>query len=193
MSARPTLVAAAALVLAGCAGVTWRAPRPGAPIAPGEVVVVGSFSAVPGFEQYGPAPTNAVLVGELRGNLVAFFAPDLAERWDDSPTSLPLARADRALFPTRGHFFFVVPRARTVYLRGVVLQTDTGADKYELPVRLDLAAGDRVVYIGELKLTRVGERRLLVRNELTAARKAASQAGLDQLVALPWTTRLARP
>jgi hypothetical protein len=193
VSARAVLAAAGALLLAGCAGVTWRAPHPGEPLGPGEIVVIGSFSAVPEFEQYGPAPTNAVLVGELRGNLVAFFAPDLTEPWDPSPTALPLTRADRALFPVRGHFFFVVPRPGTVYLRGVVLQTDTGADKYELPVRIDLAASDRIVYVGELKLTRVGERRLLVRKDLPAARKAASEAGLAHLVALPWTTRLARP
>lgn len=194
MSARPALAAAGALVLAGCAGVTWRAPQPGEPIGSSEVVVIGSFAAVPAFEQYGPAPTNAVLLGDLRDNLVAYFAPDLAERWDPSPTAQPLVRAERALFPVRGHFFFVVPRRPgTVYLRGVVLPTDLGADKYELPVRIDLAAGDRVVYVGELKLMRLGGGRLLIRDERAAARKAAHDAGLAQVAALPWTTRLARP
>jgi hypothetical protein len=187
------LAAAGALLLAGCAGATWRTPRPGERIGPDEIVVVGSFAAVPPFQQVGPAPTSAVLVGELRGNLVAFFAPDLAERWDPGPTSLPLARAERALLPLRGHFFFVVPRPGAVYLRGVVLQTDAGADKYELPIRIDLAAGDRVVYVGELKLVRTGDARLLVRDERAAARKAAGEAGLTEVVALPWRTRLARP
>lgn len=197
MTARRVRAIAAALapafLLAGCAGVTWRAPQPGERLAPTEIVVVGSFAAVPPFEQQGPVPSNAVLAGELRGNLVAFFAPDLAEPWDPSPTALPLARAERALFPLRGHFSFVVPRPGTVYLRGVVLQTDTGADKYELPVRIDLAAGDRAVYIGELKLVRSGGARLLVRDERAAARKAVGEAGLSELVSLPWKTRLARP
>lgn len=183
---------ALALGLAGCAGVTWPAPRPGQRLAPTEIVVVGSFAAVPPFAQYGPAPGNAVLAGELSGNLVAFFAPDLAEPWDPSPAALPLARAERALFPLRGPFAFVVPRAGTVYLRGVVLQTDTGADKYELAVRVELVPGDRVVYVGELKLVRTGGARLLVRDERAAARKALGEAGLSAIASLPWKTRLAR-
>jgi hypothetical protein len=192
MSARLAL-AAAGLALGGCAHATWRSPRAGEPLRSGEVVVVGSFSAVPPFDQNGPVPTNAILVGDLRGNLLAYFSPDLSEPWDPSPRSQPLARAETALVPIRGHFFVVVPGPGPVWLRGVVLPTDMGAQKHEAPLRFEVAPGDRVVYVGELKLVRSGERRLLVRDERPAARRAANEAGLGHLLGVPWTTRLAHP
>ncbi len=192
MSARLAL-APFALALAACAGATWRAPRAGEPLRQDEIVVVGSVTAVPPFAQYGPHQTNAVLLGQVRGNMLALIAPDLSERWDPSPRARPLSRAETALLPLRGHFFFVAPRAGTIYLRGVVYQTDTGGERYEAPLRIELAPADRVVYIGEVKLVRTGERRVLVRDDRAAARTATRDAGLAQLLELPWTTRLAQP
>ncbi|HEX9291554.1 MAG TPA: hypothetical protein VF904_18695 [Anaeromyxobacteraceae bacterium] len=191
MSGRVALLAA--LALGGCANATWRSPRAGEALRSGEVVVVGSFTAVPGFDQYGPVPTNAILVGDLRGNLLAYFASDLSERWDPSPMGSPLSRAETALIPIRGHFFVVVPGPGPIWLRGVVLPTDTGAQKYEAPLRIEVAPGDRVVYVGELKLVRTGGRRLLVREDRATARRAASESGLGHLLDVPWTTRLASP
>lgn len=187
---RPLLGAVAWLALSGCAGASLRTPQPGEALAPGEVLVVGSIAAVPPFEPRGPIPSGVVLLGSAR-TAQAWFSTDLSEAWDALARRSPLEHAETALVPTQGTFFFVVPRASRLYLRGLVLYTDAGAEMPEVPLRLDVRPGDRVVYVGSIKLVRTGDRRILVRDDLRGARRAAAEAGLAALAAAPWTARLA--
>jgi hypothetical protein len=184
------LLPAAALACAACAGASLRTPQPGEPLRTGETVVVGSVVAIPPFEQIGPRP-GAVSLGGAKGSVLAYFSDDLAEGWNNSPTGSPLSRAETALVPLDGPFFFVVPRPGTIFLRGLLVPTDAGSEKLQVSLRLDVRPGERVVYVGAIKLIRTGDRRILVRDDQRAARGSASALGLEQLAGAPWIRRLA--
>lgn len=204
-TAAGTLVCA--LALAGCWRPSWRSVQPGSPLAPDKVVLVGAFVSVPPIQQRGNAPQRGgtwvngryeppgkvIFVGEQEGNVAALFTRDLSQKWDQEAYGAPLASYDAAWIPMEGPFFIEVDRAPTVYLRGVMYVTDAGGVKWELPARVDLRPEDRIVYVGELRVVRSGERRVLVKDEHLATRRAAEELGLSQLTGRSWTVRLLKP
>ena len=195
---------AGALALGGCWRPSWRTLQPGSPLAPDKVVLVGSFVSVPPIQQRGNAPQRSgtwvnghyeppgkvIFVGEQEGNVAALFTRDLSQPWDEESYGSPLATYDAAWIPMEGPFFIEVDRAPTLYLRGVLYVTDAGGVKWELPARLDLRPEDRIVYVGELRVVRTGERRVIVKDDHVAARRAAEELGMSQLAGKPWTSRL---
>ena len=135
-------------------------------------------------------PGRVIFVGEQEGNVAALFTRDLTQKWDQEALGAPLATYDAAWVAMEGPFFIEVDRAPSLYLRGVVYVTDGGGVKWELPARLDLRPEDRIVYVGEVRVVRTGERRVLVKDEHVATRRAAEELGLSQLTGKPWTVRL---
>lgn len=201
------LLTAVALAAAGCATPTWKDHLAGAGLPADKVVLVGSFVTVPPIAQrgvrtatgpsYGPngwePQGGVVFVGKMAGNVGAAFTLDLAEPWRQDSMGMPLALFDWAWFPMSGHFFVEVPRLQKFFLRGIFYVTDGGTTKIELPARVDVPPGARVVYVGELRLVRTGDRRTIVNDKLAEARRAAEAAGRVDLLAVPWKTSLLSP
>lgn len=201
----------AAALLGGCMTPTWQSHLAGAPVQADRVLLVGSFAAVPPInqEREGPAPRcystglsgagsgcgGAGLVGKQQGNSMAFFTPDLSEQMRTSVNRFPFDTFDWAWIPMDGTFVIEVPRREHVYLRGFHYYTkgDDGAVRFELPGRVDLRPGDRVVYVGEIRLVRTGERRVIFNDRLADARKALGAAGFAEVLALPWRTQILVP
>ena len=203
---RLALVALASLAGAGCASPTWQRHAPGAALPEDKVVLVGSFTAVPPIQQRGnrapgggtwvgnhyEPPGRVVFVGEQEGNVAAIFTPDLAEPWRQDTLGVPFGAYDWAWIPMDGYFAIEVPRREHLYLRGVFYVTDGGAVRIELPAQVDLRRDDRVVYVGEIRLVRTGERRIVFNDRTSEARKAFTASGYGGLVSTGWRTRLPR-
>jgi hypothetical protein len=184
----------AALALTGCFTPTWRNLKPGEGAAPGSVVLVGRFAAIPPIAQmnaggYG----NVVIPGSMNGNAAAYFTRDLSVPFSHEPTSEPFAGAWTAWMPFDGWFFIEVPRREELFFRGVAYVTNAGSSRIEAAARVPIRPGDRVAYVGEIAAIRTGDRRLAVRSRLADARAAAEALGLGALVAEPWQVRLAEP
>lgn len=203
---RRCLVAAVALSLAGCFHPTFIPVRPGDAVGDDSVVLVGSFASDPPIRQhdvprdcggtwvngrYEP-PGKIIFVQETDGNVMAFFTADRSEAWRSDALRPLTGPYDWTYMPLGGHFFVKVPRTARVHLRGFTYLTNAGMRIFELPAHVDLAPGDRVVYVGEIRLHRKGARRAEFRNALDAARKAAREQGLDGLASVPWKVRLLR-
>jgi hypothetical protein len=194
------------LSLAGCFQPTWKPLRPGEALRPDTVILVGSFTSDPPIQQHGipracaagtwvnghyePAG-KVVFVQETDGNVMAFFTPDLAERFSAKERATP-SRYDWTYMPVSGHFFVEIPRTPRVQLRGFTYLTNVGSRMFELPATVDLAPNDRVVYVGEIRIHRGGGRRAEFVNAVDGARRAAKARGLDDLAKAPWTVRLLR-
>jgi hypothetical protein len=201
---RTTAVALAGLALAGCFKPTWKRVEPGQPLGQGTVVLVGSFVADPPIEQHKVArdwggtwvngryepPGKVVFVQETDGNAMAFFT-DPKEPFDSASRTVP-ARYDWFYMPLSGsgHFFIELPRAKRLHLRGFTYLTNAGGRMFDLPAFVDVGAGDRVVYVGEIRVHRGDGRRATFVNALEGARRAAREKGLTQLARAPWTVRL---
>lgn len=202
----------AASLLAGCMTPTWKSHVAGSPIQDDRVILVGSFAAVPPInqEREGPAPVNycsgsvadrvgcpggTVLVGGQAGNLLGLFTPDLSEPMRQSINRMPFDTFDWAWIPMDGAFVIEVPRRAHLYLRGLQYYTkgDEGAVRFELPGRVDLRPSDRVVYVGEIRVVRSGERRVIFNDRLTETRVALAKAGFADVLALPWRAQLLVP
>jgi hypothetical protein len=193
-----------AAMLAGCMTPTWKGYVAGSPLAEEKVILVGSFAAVPPINQEregppprcygGPCGAN-LLVGGQEGNLMGLFTPDLSESMRMSINRMPFSTFDWAWIPMEGTFAVEVPRRDVLYLRGFQYYTkgDDGAVRFELPGRVPLRPGDRVVYVGEIRLVRTGERRVSINDRKADALKALEVAGLKDVLALPWRTQLFTP
>jgi hypothetical protein len=205
MTARPILGPAAFLaLLAGCMTPTWQRHAPGAPIGRDTVILVGSISADPPFNQDTPVartwqlqPTPNVpssFVGGQAGNVMAYFTDDVSEPLRQSVNRMPFDRFDWAWLPMQGYFFVEVPRRERVLLRGMQYYTrgDDGAVRFELPAQVDLRDDDRVVYVGEIRVVGGPQRRFSFNDRAAEARKVAEAAGYGDVLALPWRTRLLR-
>jgi hypothetical protein len=70
---------------------------------------------------------------------------------------------------------------------------DDGGVRFDLPGRVELRPGDRVVYVGEIRLVRTGERRATFNDRLAETRKALQEAGYADVLAVPWRTQLLAP
>ena len=202
-------LAAAVLAVAasGCATPTWKDHLVGAAMPTDKVLLVGSFVTVPAITQRGvhtpTGPTytgsgwepegRVVFVGKMAGNAAALFTADLAEPWRSEAMSSPLSTYEWAWFPMGGYFFVEVPRRGRIFLRGIAYVTDGGRSTIEIPAAVDIAPDDRVVYVGELRLVRTGDRRTLYNDKLPEARKAAEAAGHGNLLAARWRTSLFKP
>ncbi len=193
-----------AALLGGCMTPTWQSHVPGRPIAGDKVLLVGSFAAVPPINQKreGPAPWcyggpcgESLLVGGQAGNLLGLFTADLKEPMRQSINRMPFSDFDWAWIPMEGTFVIEVPRRETIYLRGFQYYTkgDDAAVRFELPGRVALRPTDRVVYVGEIRLVRTGERRVTFNDRLAETRKALEAAGHADVLALPWRTQLLVP
>ena len=200
---RTAALALAGLTLAGCFKPTWRRVEPGQPQGQGTVILVGSFVADPPIDQhkvrrdcggtwvnghYEP-PGKVIFVQETDGNLMAFFSPDLSERWD-SEAARPITAYDWTYVPVEGHFFVEIPRTERIYLRGFTYLTNVGASLFELPAQVDVGPQDRVVYVGEIRVHRGAKKWAEFRDRLGDAKRAAKESGLDDLLRLPWKTRV---
>lgn len=86
-----------------------------------------------------------------------------------------------------------VPSGHTLYLRGLTAVTNVGRADVELPVRIDLRPGDRVVYVGHLIFNRVPPEKVLVKDRGDEMREDARAAGHGALLSTKWVTRLAVP
>lgn len=200
-----------AALLAGCMTPTWQSHAAGAPLPDDRVILVGSFLADPPFtqERQGPAPHNplcrgtaaervgnctggTVLVGGQAGNLMCIFTPDFSEKMRTSVNRMPFDTFDWAWMPLEGAFVIEVPRRPQILLRGVQYYTkgEEGAVRFELPGRADLRAGDRVVYVGEIRVTGKTERRVTFHDRAAETRAALERAGYADVLALPWRTQL---
>jgi len=195
-----------AALLAGCMTPTWKGHVAGNPIAEDKVILVGSFVAVPPINQqregpqrcYGGPATGCggtALVGGQEGNLLGLFTPDLSEKMRESLLRMPFATFDWAWIPMEGTFAVEVPRSDRIYLRGFQYYTkgDPGVVRFELPATVSLRPDDRVVYVGEIRLVRTGERRVAFNDRRADARQVLESAGLGDLLALPWRTVLFTP
>lgn len=201
---RLALVSAA--LLAGCMTPTWRAHAVGSPITDDKVILVGSFASVPPINQeretpqrcYGTASTGCgatILVGGQEGNVMGLFTPDLSEKMRMSNMRMPFDTFDWAWLPMEGTFAIEVPRWQVIHLRGIMYYTkgDDAMVRFELPGRIDLRPGDKVVYVGEIRLVRTGERRVSFNDRVADARRALEAGGLRDVLALPWRTQLFVP
>jgi len=200
---RRSVIGLLGLALAGCFQPTWRSVQPGQPLAPDTVILVGSITSDPPFQQHGlpracggqwvnghyEPPGKVVFVQETDGNVMAFFTRDLSEPWDTEHRTVP-SRYDWAYLPLSGHFFVEIPRTSRLHLRGVTYVTNVGGRMFELPARVDISPKDRVVYVGEIRVHRGAERRAEFVNALEGARRAARERGLDALLRAPWSVRL---
>jgi hypothetical protein len=207
----PTL---AAIALAGCMTPTWKTHVAGSPVADDRVILVGSLTADPPFtqERQGPAPHDpacygtvaervgkctggTMLVGGQAGNLMAFFTRDRSEGMRQSINRMPFDTFDWAWLPLEGAFVIEVARRPEVLLRGVQYYTkgSEGAVRFELPGRVELRPGDRVVYVGEIRVVQKGERRVAFGNRLAETRKALETAGFSDVLAIPWRTAILTP
>lgn len=199
----------ATALLAGCMTPTWQSHLAGAPVQADRVLLVGSFAAVPPInqEREGPAPRcysgggmiggcgGNGLVGKQEGNLMAFFTADRSEPMRQSINRMPFDAFDWAWIPMDGPFVIEVPRRETIHLRGMQYYTkgEEGGVRFDLPARVDLRAGDRVVYVGEIRLVRTGERRVIFGDRQAETRKALQAAGYADVLAAPWRTQLLAP
>lgn len=197
-------------LLTGCMVPTWKSHVAGSPLLDDHVLLVGSFAAVPPInqEREGPPPRcynagqpgaggcgGTKLVGGQKGNLLGLFTPDLSERMRESINRMPFDEFDWAWIPMDGVFVIEVPRRERVYLRGMQYYTkgDEGAVRFELPGRVDLRSDDRVVYVGEIRWVRTGERRVTFSDRLADTRAALEAKGFKDVVSLPWRTQLLVP
>ncbi len=94
--------------------------------------------------------------------------------------------------PLSGHFFVEVPRKPRLHLRGFTYLTNAGGRMFDLPATVDIAPGDRVVYVGEIRVKRGPGRGVQFVNAIDGAKQAARAKGLGSLANLPWTVRLLR-
>lgn len=198
---------AALAAFAGCAAPTWKRHPVGTGLPDDKVVLVGSFTTVPPIEQRGNdtarsgqwvngryEPAGAVVfIGEREGNVAAIFTPDLAEPWQQDALGVGFSTYEWAWFPMSGPYVIEVPRRARLNLRGVVYLTDGGFVRFEVPAQADLRPDDRVVYVGEIRVVRSGERRILFSDRIGEARGAVKAAGYEEVLAVPWRTRLFRP
>lgn len=197
------LAALAALALAGCFTPTFTKVQPGQPLRQDTVVLVGSFTADPAIEQHRQSrdcpgvwvnghyepPGKVVFVQETDGNVMAFFTRDLREPFEAANRKTP-SQYDWTYMPLSGHFFVEVPRQRRLNLRGFTYLTNAGSRMFDLPAYVELAPGDRVVYVGEIRVKRGPGRRVEFVNAIDRARRAAREQGLTSLAGKPWTVRL---
>ncbi len=204
---RQLLAVVALATVAGCAAPTWKRHLVGAGLPDDKVVLVGSFTTVPPIQQRGNATARGgqwvngryepaggvVFVGEQQGNVAAVFTPDLSEPWPQDALTVGFGRYDWAWLPMDGTFVIEVPRQARLHLRGVLYVTDGGSMRFELPAQVDLRSDDRVVYVGEIRVVRTGERRTLFNDRVAEAREAVKAAGYADVLAVPWRTRLFRP
>jgi hypothetical protein len=204
---RRTVAVMALMACAGCAAPTWKRHLVGAGLPEDKVVLVGSFTTVPAIQQRGNAaprggtfvngryePTGGVVfIGEQKGNVAAVFTPDLSEAWQQDALSVGFDTYDWAWFPMDGTYVIEVQRQPRLNLRGVFYVTDGGSVRIELPAHVELRPDDRVVYVGEIRVVRTGERRTLFNDRLTEAREALKAAGYDDVLAVPWRKRLFAP
>lgn len=200
---------AAAALLAGCMTPTWKTHLAGSPILEDRVLLVGSFAAVPPInqEREGPAPVRnctgtagdcaggTMLVGGQAGNVMGLFTADVSETMRKSVNRMPFDKFEWAWIPMQGTFVIEVPRWEHVYLRGMQYYTkgDDGAVRFELPGRVEVRPADRVVYVGEIRVVRTGERRVTFTDRRVETRKALEAAGYSDVLALPWRTQLLVP
>lgn len=205
MSRLAALVAVA--TLSGCGAPTWQRHLVGAGLPQDKVILVGSFVTVPPIQQRGNAAPRGgsfvngryepaggvVFMGEQKGNVAAVFTPDLSEPWREDALRVGFNSYDWAWFPMEGTYVIEVPRERRLHLRGVFYVTDGGSVRFELPAEVDLRPDDRVVYVGELRVVRTGERRVLFNDRTAEARAALKEAGYEDVLSVPWRTRLFRP
>jgi hypothetical protein len=196
-----------AALLAGCMTPTWQTHVAGAPVQADRVLLVGSFAAVPPInqEREGPPPRcysngtgscgASILVGRQSGNLMAFFTPDPSAPMRASINRMPFDDFEWSWIPMDGAFVIEVPRRDAIYLRGVQYYTkgDEGGVRFELPAHVALRASDRVVYVGEIRLVRTGDRRVIFSDRLAATRGALEAGGYADVLALPWRTQLLAP
>lgn len=202
--------AAAVLVagaLAGCATPTWPKHAPGSGIPADRVILVGSFVAVPPIEQRGQRapgggtwvngryepPGHVVFVGDQAGHVAAVFTPDRSEPWQEATLTMPFSRYDWSWIPMVGAFAIEVPRQPVLHLRGFFYLTDGGSVRFELPADVELRADDRIVYVGEVRVVRTGDRRILFNDRAQETRRALGDGGFSDLAAAPWRTRLFHP
>lgn len=198
-----------AALLAGCMTPTWQSHVAGAPVQADRVLLVGSFAAVPPInqEREGPAPRCYTgggmvggcggngLMGKQAGNLMAFFTPDPSEPMRASINRMPFNDFEWSWIPMDGAFVIEVPRREAIHLRGMQYYTkgDEGGVRFELPGRVPLRATDRVVYVGEIRIVRTGDRRVIFSDRLADTRKALEAGGYADVLALPWRTQLLAP
>lgn len=198
-----------ATLLAGCMTPTWQRHVANSPLPADKVILVGSFAAVPPInqEREGPAPRcysptgdrsgcgGTMLVGGQEGNLMGLFTPDLSESMRMGTMRMPFDTFDWAWIPMEGTFAIEVPRREHVYLRGMMYYTkgDDALVRFELPGRVDVRPGDQVVYVGEIRLTRTGERRVSFNDRKSDARKTLEASGHSDVLALPWRTQIFVP
>ncbi len=198
---------AALAALAGCFTPTWQRHLAGTALPDDKVILVGSFTTVPPIQQRGNStdrggwvngryegPTNVVFVGETKGNAAAIFTPDLSEPWQQNARSVGFSTYDWAWFPMDGGAYVVeVPRRPRLNLRGVIYLTDGGWVRFEVPAQVDLRPDDRVVYVGEIRVVRSGDRRTLFNDRTAETRNALKAAGYAEALAVPWRTSVFRP
>lgn len=165
-------------------------------------MLIGSFASDPKIDQhhapdsrratwvagrYEP-PGKIVFTGETDGNVMAFFTPDLSEKWEQDAMR-PLSRYDWTYLPLEGNFYVEVPRGSHVYLRGITWLTNAGFEKFEVPGEVQLSPDDQVVYVGEIRL--LGGKPVF-RNRADQARALAAKHGYEKLVS-GWKVRLLKP
>lgn len=201
------LVPISLALLAGCMTPTWQSHLAGAPVQADRVLLVGSFVAVPAInqEREGPPPRcyggpgggcgGNGLIGKQQGHLMAFFTPETSEAMRPSLNRMPFSSFDWSWIPMEGPFVIEVPRREHIYLRGMQYYTkgDDGGVRFELPARVDLRPDDRVVYVGEIRLVRSGDRRVIYNDRQAETRKALEGAGYAEVLALPWRAQLLAP
>lgn len=194
----------AALALAGCFTPTFTKLQPGQPLRPDTVILVGSFTTDPPIDQHNvrrdctaiyvngrfEPPGKVVFVQETDGNVMAFFT-DPAQPFDAASRKTP-SQYDWTYMPLSGHFFVEIPRTRRLHLRGFTYLTNAGGRMFDLPATVDLGPGDRIVYLGEIRVKRGPGRRAEFVNAIDGAKRAAREKGLTAITGQPWTVRLLR-
>ncbi len=189
---RLTLALALAL-LVGCVRTNLPHSAPGgAGPAPDTVLVVGSLRVVPKVNQQEASGPHAILLGGMHGNFLASFTRTLQEPFRHHAWP-PVEGADTAWVPMEGRFYVQVPAGKPLYLRGLSAVTNVGRTDLELPLRIDLRPGDRVVYIGHLHFIRTSPQKVLVKDRRALQEQDARMSGRGALLKHKWVTRLARP
>ncbi len=184
--------ALAPLLLAGCVQATLPKVQPGRTPAKGMAILMGVIRIIPPVVQNEPGGHAALIVGDMNGHFLATFTGSMKDEYSQSGWP-PIRGAQTAWVPLEGPFFVEVPSGHTVYLRGLTAVTNVGRTDVDLPVRIDLRRGDRVVYVGHLIFNRVPPARVLVKDRGDEMRDDATAAGHGALLSGKWVTRLAVP
>ena len=184
--------ALATLLLAGCVQATLPRVQPGSTPGKGMAILMGVVRIIPPVVQNRPGGPGAMIVGGMKGNFLATLSGSMEGEYSQSGWP-PVQGAQTAWVPLEGPFFIEVPSGHTVYLRGLTAVTNVGRIDVDLPVRIDLRRGDRVVYVGHLIFNRVPPARVLVKDRGDEMRDDAKAAGHGALLSGKWVTRLAVP